>query len=128
LADPPAARIPTLEAVLTALRAVLFSLATLLVPAAATVADDARPGADATPLQMYVLPDCGYCERARQHLRARRVVWQELDIAASPDARAAFTALGGAGTPLLVRGEARLHGFDPERLDAFLSRQGLVAP
>lgn len=113
---------------MTALRALLFSLAALLMPVAATGADGASPGATAAPLQMYVLPDCGYCDRARQHLRARGVAWQERDIAASPDARAAFTALGGAGTPLLVHGEARLHGFDPDRLDAFLSRQGLVPP
>ncbi|MCB1626438.1 MAG: hypothetical protein KDI48_01845 [Xanthomonadales bacterium] len=77
--------------------------------------------AQAASVQMYVLPNCGYCERARQHLRARGVAFEEFDIAASAEHKARFVALGGQGTPLLQVGAQVLHGFDPPRLDAALA-------
>ena len=70
---------------------------------------------------MYVLPNCGYCERARQYLQARGVKFEEYDIAASPKHKARFVALCGQGTPLLQVGDQVLHCFDQPRLDAALA-------
>jgi glutaredoxin len=92
--------------------------------AEARAGTDARePGserAEAREIVMYVMPDCGYCERARAHLRARGVTWTERDIAASQEASDAFEAAGGIGTPLIVIGTERVQGYDAARIDALL--------
>jgi glutaredoxin len=91
-------------------------------------ARDARPGADARARQtkhevvMYVMPGCGYCEAARQHLRARGVAWTERDIEADAGASDEFDAYGARGTPLILVDGKRVLGFDPERIDALLTR------
>ena len=71
--------------------------------------------------RMYVLPNCGYCDRARSHLRARRISFEERNIASDAQAKAEFDQLGGAGTPLIVIGDRVIHGFDPTRIDAALA-------
>ena len=72
-------------------------------------------------ITLFVLPDCGYCERARVHLRNRGRHWQELDISSSAAIEKRFVELGGQGTPLIVIGEQRIHGFQPARIDAALA-------
>lgn len=99
----------------------LLAVAPLVAAAQTTATADPATTAERTAVQLYVLPNCGYCERARAHLRERGQVWEEFDIAAEPAHLARFKALGGQGTPLLQVGEQVLHGYVPQQLDAALA-------
>ncbi|WP_257387319.1 glutaredoxin family protein [Tahibacter caeni] len=79
------------------------------------------------PVTLYVMPQCGYCEKAREHLTRRGVSWQERDIVASVDAKREFDAKGGVGTPLIVIGDQVIKGFDATRLDATLDARAIAA-
>lgn len=98
----------------------LLAVAPLAATAQAIAAPEAATVRGAA-VQLYVLPNCGFCERARAHLRERGQVWEEFDIAADPAHLARFKALGGQGTPLLQVGERVLHGYIPQQLDAALA-------
>lgn len=82
-------------------------------------ASETRPASDVV---MYVLPECGYCERARAHLKQRAVAWREIDISGSTTAADEFKKLGGVGTPLLIIHGERIAGFDPNAIDAALAK------
>jgi glutaredoxin 3 len=82
---------------------------------------------EAATVEMYVMPGCGYCEKARELLTKRGVKWTELDIASSADAKRDFEAKGGRGTPLLVVGGEVIQGLDAERIDAALHAHGIAA-
>jgi glutaredoxin len=84
----------------------------------------AKRQADVT---LYVMPQCGYCEKARQLLTERHMTWTERDIAGSAEARREFTAKGGVGAPLIVIGHEVIRGYDASRIDAVLSAHGLAA-
>lgn len=70
---------------------------------------------------MYVMPECGYCEKARQHLKQAGFAWSERDIS-EPAINAEFRAKGGMGTPLLVIGDKVIKGWQPAAVDAALHR------
>ncbi|MCQ4166926.1 glutaredoxin family protein [Tahibacter harae] len=107
---------------------VLLGLASALGGIAAQAAPEtAKAAKEAVKVTMYVMPHCGYCEKARQQLARRGVQWQELDILASDQARQEFTAHGGVGTPLLLIGDSVIKGVDPARIDAALRASGLLA-
>lgn len=74
---------------------------------------------------MYVMPQCGYCEKMRHHLEGVGVAWTERDIS-EPAIKAEFDAKGGIGTPLVVVGDEVIKGFMPQAVDASLRRQGLA--
>ncbi|MEO8673366.1 MAG: glutaredoxin domain-containing protein [Tahibacter sp.] len=86
----------------------------------------ARAHAAKAEVVMYVMPNCGYCAKAREHLTAIGVQWKEMDIAASQDAHATFSKNGGQGTPLILIGEDRIAGYDVAKLDTVLAKHGLI--
>jgi mycoredoxin len=100
-------------------------LAWALLSSTAVFADTPAPATAAQPatdVLMYVLPDCGYCERARAHLKERAVAWREIDISGSTAAADEFRTRGGVGTPLLIIDGQRIAGFDPTAIDAALAK------
>lgn len=104
----------------TLLAAPLFALA-----AAVSASATAAPAAQPVEVTMYVLPECGYCEKMRQHLTQAGVAWGERDISA-PAVKAEFDAKGGIGTPLVVIGGDVIKGYMPQAVDASLRRQGVT--
>jgi glutaredoxin len=92
----------------------------------ASPAESAKPGvedaaqAKQAKVSMYVMPDCGYCEKARVYLREQGVAFEELDIAASVEHKTAWRALGGQGTPLIVIGKQHVQGFDADKISKLL--------
>lgn len=100
-----------------------FSLAGHAEPAAP--ARNATAAAD--KVTMYVMPQCGYCEKVRSLLQQRGVSWDEIDIAASAEGKREFDARGGRGTPLLIVGSDVVHGADAARIDTLLRQHGLLA-
>jgi mycoredoxin len=98
-------------------------LALVFAGSLAVAGDKAAPaaaGGDAK-ITMYVAPQCGYCEKARELLTQHKVQWQERDILASAEAKADWQKLGGRGTPVLVIGSDVIHGLDPARIDTALA-------
>lgn len=69
---------------------------------------------------MYVMPDCGYCAKARAYLEARGLKWREIDITKSEAANDDFKRRGGVGTPLILIDGSAVQGFAVERIDAAL--------
>ena len=72
---------------------------------------------------MYVMPDCGYCAKARAYLEARGLKWREIDITKSEAANEDFKRRGGVGTPLILIDGSAVQGFAPERMDQALKRE-----
>lgn len=101
-----------------------FALACLLIdaPFAAAQAAPTSAGAERNDVTMYVMPQCGYCEQARRHLKRAGVAWRELDIS-EPAILEEFKAKGGTGTPLLVVGDDVISGYRSDALDAALARR-----
>lgn len=115
---------------------VLFLSTTSLIAVSASANDHApvsaqQPSreADSVPeVVLYVLPECGYCEKARQLLTRHGVEWREVDIQNSAAGKKTFTALGGVGTPLLVIGEQTVQGYDASRIESLLAQAGAISP
>ena len=104
--------------------------AAMLVLSVTTARAAGAESAHKTPaaaVTLYVMPQCGYCEKAREQLTRRGVTWQERDIVESAEAKREFDAKGGVGTPLIVIGDEIIKGFDAARLNAALDARGLAA-
>ncbi len=69
---------------------------------------------------MYVMPNCGYCAKARQYFHERGVKFSEVDVAASDANNRQWRADGGQGTPLILIGAAKITGFNQEAIDRAL--------
>jgi glutaredoxin-like YruB-family protein len=83
---------------------------------------DARSRAAATPkVLMYTTSHCPACKAAKQYLAQKGVPYQEIDVEQSRDGAEAFQKLGGRGVPLIMVGEKRMDGFNPQALEAVLA-------
>ena len=102
-----------------------------VVPDAGTAAPAGQPaaGAAATPrngeVWIYTTPTCGYCNRAKDHMKARHVRYVEKDITANAQYKTEFRNLGGRGVPVTLSGSRRINGYTAEKFDAFLKSSGL---
>jgi glutaredoxin len=79
--------------------------------------------AEATPqprIDIYTSASCGYCRTLKRYLAARDLAYVEHNINATQETRAAFYAMGGRGTPLVLIGGQMIHGFNPLRIEAAL--------
>ncbi|UXY13625.1 hypothetical protein N8I74_09825 [Chitiniphilus purpureus] len=64
---------------------------------------------------------CPYCAKARAYLKARNVAYLDLDVEKQPDARRQFEQLGGNSFPLVLIGNRKIAGFDPDQFDSALN-------
>lgn len=88
----------------------------------ALLLDPIDPETLLAPVVLYSTQWCGYCAKTRQYLELTEVPYTEKDIEASEAARTEFETLGGRGVPLILVGNQRLHGFDPQQLHSALKR------
>jgi glutaredoxin len=79
---------------------------------------------EASQVHMYVMPNCGYCEKARQYFREQKISWRETDITANDTGLAEFKAKGGQGTPLIEVGTHKIVGFQADAIAAALKAGG----
>lgn len=85
-------------------------------------AAEPAPEEPATPqVEIYTSAGCGYCKALKVYLGARDIAYVEHNINATLETRQAFFAMGGRGTPFVVIGDTRIHGFNPARIEAALS-------
>src|SRR5690606_28772248 len=86
-------------------------------------AGEAQSRAAAAPkVTMYAKADCGYCAKARAWFEANDVAFDERDIGESAQAEAEWKANGGVGTPLILVGDEKIHGFDAARIARLLQQ------
>ena len=82
------------------------------------------PGAAQPRVVMYATDWCPYCRRARQLLGSRQVVFEEIDVEMSPDARAEMQRRSGrTSVPQIFVGDVHVGGSDD--LHALEARGGL---
>ena len=75
-------------------------------------------------VRIYTAVWCGYCKKAKAHLAAKGIPYDEVDVEASERGHSEFVQLGGRGVPLILVGNQRMDGFDAGRLDAMLAVAG----
>jgi glutaredoxin len=90
-------------------------VSTMRVPSPAKAKDKVR---------IYTAVWCGYCKRAKAHLAAKGVPYDEMDVETSERGRSEFAQLGGRGIPVILVGSQRMDGFDASGLDAMLAAAG----
>lgn len=73
---------------------------------------------------IYTTQDCGYCTRAKEHMKRKGLRYVEKDIEANPRYKAEFRTLGGRGVPVTLAGKERIVGFKAKNFDAFLKKAG----
>jgi glutaredoxin len=74
------------------------------------------PTASLPRIRLYTAPGCGRCRQLKAHLQQLRLPFQELDISRNRRAHGDWQRLGARGVPVLLVGDKRLDGYDPERL------------
>lgn len=82
----------------------------------------ATPGG--AKIRMFTTQWCPVCKKAKAYLKKRATPFEELDVEASPSAKAEYERLGGKGVPVILVGEQRLDGFDAGRMEHALSEAG----
>ena len=75
-------------------------------------------------VRIYTAVWCGYCKRAKAHLAAKSVPYDEMDVETSERGRSEFAQLGGRGVPVILVGSQRMDGFDASALDVMLTGAG----
>ncbi len=72
------------------------------------------------PVIMYSTRWCPYCKKAREYFKRHQINYVEYDIEASATNLESFRALNGNGVPLILVGERRMQGFNPQSFEALL--------
>jgi len=75
---------------------------------------------------MYTTTYCGYCERARRLLRARRIPYEEVDVTSDPARRRQVIVETGHRTVPVILIDGRLIGGADELVE--LDRAGVLDP
>ena len=101
-----------------------LGLALCSIVAAGAIAAAPKVAGKSPGIVMYTTQTCGYCVKAREYLKARKLAWDERDIERSEAARKEWTALGGQGTPVIVIDGKAFKGFSAADLDAELAKRG----
>ena len=79
------------------------------------------PSQSATEVIMYGDPGCSYCRQARQYFRNNDIEYVEYNIHSSAGRMKEFRSLGGRGTPLIIIGDRKIHGFSKSAIEAALN-------
>ncbi len=74
-----------------------------------------------TPI-LYTQPGCADSAKVRAWLTEQRIPFTERAVANDAEAAQALYATGIFATPLLIVGDAKLLGFKPQELAAFLGK------
>ena len=93
-------------------------------PAVVSTVRESSPARAKDKVRIYTAVWCGYCKRAKAHLAAKGVAYDEMDVETSDRGRSEFAQLGGRGVPIILVGNQRMDGFDARGLDAMLVSAG----
>ena len=73
-------------------------------------------------ITLYSTHNCPYCRQARQFLQQKGVRFQELNIQQNIRAQRTLAKMGARAVPVIMVGDARVDGFDKQRLERLLER------
>ena len=93
-------------------------------PAVVSALSDSPAAKSKDKVRIYTTPWCGYCKKAKAHLAAKSVLYEEVDVEASEQGRSEFTRIGGRGVPVILVGRQRMDGFSAAGLDEILAAAG----
>ncbi len=68
---------------------------------------------------------CIYCKESRAYFREHGIDFTDYDVESSPEIQAKFKAMGGAQVPLILIGNERIQGFNPQAIDQALIKAGI---
>lgn len=88
------------------------------------IGSEAVANRSAAAVRLFTTRWCSFCKRAKAYLQKRGTPFEELDVEASPAAKAEFKRLGGRGVPVILVGRERMDGFDDAALEAMLVDAG----
>jgi len=70
---------------------------------------------------MFSTPSCGYCVRAKEYFRIKKISYRELDITKNDEYRTWFKSFGGKGVPFTLVGPdnrlKKIRGFSEEKFN-----------
>jgi glutaredoxin len=85
-----------------------------------SAADTMTSPANGKRVVMYTTASCPACRAAKTFLARKGVSYEERDVQRSSDARKEFESLGGRGVPLILVGNERMEGFNPQRFEQMI--------
>lgn len=69
---------------------------------------------------LYGTETCPYCAKARAYFKENGIAYADLDVGKPGQVRDEFVKLGGSGVPLLLIGDRRIEGFNPNSINSAL--------
>lgn len=80
-----------------------------------------------TKVKVYSTPTCPWCIRLKEYLKAKKVEFTNIDVAADPvAAREMIQKSGQMGVPQIEIGERIIVGFDQATIETELKKQKLL--
>jgi len=76
-------------------------------------------------ITLYSAPGCRHCRQLKQWLQQRQIRFVEMDVQRNARAFKDFRRYGGRGVPLLIAGQEKIQGFEPETLPGRLRKVGV---
>lgn len=73
---------------------------------------------------IYTTQRCGYCKKAKQFLRHKRINFSEYDVETSKKGQRDYKKLKGRGVPIILVGDQRMNGFSEGRMVNMLETAG----
>jgi glutaredoxin len=92
-------------------------------PVVSSLGKPAAGGAKGS-VKLYTTTWCGYCTKARAHLKSKGIQYEDLDVEKSAHGKQEYASLKGRGVPVILIGSQRMDGFDPARMDTMLKAAG----
>ena len=93
------------------------------VPVVSSQGKPAAGGAKGS-VKLYTTTWCGYCTKARAHLKSKGIPYEDLDVEKSAQGKQEYASLKARGVPVILIGSQRMDGFDPARMDTMLKAAG----
>ena len=75
---------------------------------------------------IYTTQHCPHCQHAKHWLKKNNVPFLDFNVAKPGRIQKQFFKMGGRNVPLIVVGEQKFSGFNPQQLKVVLSKQGLM--
>lgn len=79
-------------------------------------------GQAAAQVVIYTTDWCGYCKKAKAHMKQRGIAYTEHDIEKDQASYADFKRHGGNGVPLILVRDKVMRGFDADDFDDMLTQ------
>lgn len=108
-----------------AIPGILLIIALLMLSGLVQAEGNSSSKADSR-VALFSQPFCPGCEAAKSYFHNNDIAYVEFDITASDRARDAFMRLGGRGTPFLMIGGKRVHGFSVPMVRQRLLQAGIL--